>query len=90
MRRAGGYRIITEPGKAPIENDTFTCNHCNGIVVVPPGTVAITVGATCLACMKQICEPCAKVMDRTLKCRPFEKRLEEMESRARFRKSVGG
>ena len=90
MRNAGGYRIITEPGKADIENDTFTCAHCNGIVLVPAGTASITVGSTCLACMKHICEACTVQMDRTLKCVPFEKRLERIENKARLARSILG
>lgn len=88
MRRAGGYRVISEPGKADIENDTFTCAHGNEIVVVPPGMPSVTVGAFCRACMGHICEKCAAEMEKTLKCTPFEKRLEAAESRKRFRSAL--
>jgi len=90
MRRAGGYRIITEPGKADIENDTFTCAHNNELVVVPPGTASITVGSFCRACGQHICDKCTVEMERTLKCVPFEKKLEVMERRDEFRRRLVG
>lgn len=89
MRNPGGFRIVTEPGKAAVENDTFTCAHGNEIVIVPPGIAKQTVGAYCRACGKHICEKCAREMDRTLKCVPFERRLEQMEDRRRFRRNLG-
>lgn len=89
MRNPGGYRLITEDGRANIENDTFTCHHCNGIVIVPPGQIMLTTGATCRACMRQVCDRCAGEMDRTLKCTPFEAKMERMESRDRLLRSLG-
>lgn len=91
MLRPGGYTTVTEEdGTLSREADTFTCAHGNEIVLVPPGHDPMTVGAFCRCCMKQICEKCAAEMNRTLRCIPFEKRLEKMESKDKFRKALTG
>lgn len=86
MRNPGGYLTETrnEDNKLLSEKDTFTCGHGNEIVEVPPGTASVTVGAFCRMCGKHICDKCAAEMDRTLKCVPFEKRLDAMERRRKL------
>lgn len=37
MLKAGGYSIITEPGKRSIEHDTFSCAHCGKVEFVCAG-----------------------------------------------------
>lgn len=86
MRNAGGWRTITEhDGRISAENDTITCCHCNGIVIVKNGPDA-PMPCMCLMCMKRICEACEK----RGKCTPFEQRLERMERRASFRRALTG
>ena len=84
MRNPGGC-ALWEGGGAPIERDTFTCSHCNSIVIVTPKQSPAEAGGFCRMCMKPICGPCA---DEGC-CVPFEKRLEEDERRYRLRQAVG-
>lgn len=85
MRRPQGYLEITGNGPT-IPRDTFSCVHCNRIVVLQlPGNPIIGAGASvdlggfCLKCMKNLCGPCADLGV----CVPFEKRLQQQELRKR-------
>ena len=70
--------------------DCFTCAHGNEIVIIKHGNrVEDEGGDFCVRCGKLICKGCAEEMQRTLKCVPFERRLEKMESRDRFLRSIG-
>jgi hypothetical protein len=76
VRRPQGYAITKEPGKKDIEEDTFTCAHCNAVRFVKPGViVGFRQGAWCRLCGGYVCPrpECAN------QCTPFEKKLEEME-----------
>lgn len=86
-RAQGGYMIITDPhSREPVkERDTFTCFHCNNIVIIDKA-VPDTLGGFCRLCMKNICTHCA---DHGA-CTPFEKKLEQMEAQDRFRRALGG
>ena len=84
MRNPGGYAVFIMPGEAPAECDTFTCGHCNSIVHVKPKCDPSEVGGLCKVCMKMICPACL-----SKGCTPFEKKLEEMESREIARRSYG-
>ena len=86
MRRPQGYAITTEPDKATIEEDTYTCCHCNCIVFVKANSDPSDMGGFCRMCYSHICSDCA---DKGT-CDPFEKKLEAMERRERFLKSVVG
>lgn len=86
MRRPGGYAITTEPGKADVEEDTFTCGHCGGIVFVKPRQDPSSMGGFCRLCMAHLCAPCADQRS----CMPFERRLEALESRDRLRRAAEG
>ena len=93
MLKAGGWRIITEPGKPDIENDTFTCAHGNDVVRVLAGHLPKYEDGRdiefCPCCKGPLCKQHALEYNASLKCVPFEARLEQMESRARFRRSLG-
>lgn len=87
MLRPEGYASITEAdGTISQEYDTFTCGHKNEIVRVKVGMV--NEAPRCLTCMRRICLSCQREANLTLKCIPFEKRLEAMESRDRTRRSM--
>lgn len=88
LRRAQGYGygLTVEPGKADVEEDTFTCCHCNSVVFLKPREGVADAGGFCRMCMKGTCGPCADKGE----CTPFEKKLEEMESRDRFRRALTG
>jgi hypothetical protein len=81
--REQGYAVWTGPGGLT-EKSTFTCCHCNSIVFLKAKAPAEECGGFCRLCMKPICSKCC---DKA--CVPFEKRLEQMESRDRMLRSVG-
>ena len=84
MRRAQGYLVIVDPNERdPIERDTFTCSHCNTVVVVEFKAAPEDLGGFCRMCMKNICKNC---LDKG--CEPFEKKLLEMEARDRLRAAL--
>ena len=85
-------------GDRIVEHDTITCGHCNGIVLVKPGTASTVYvlpqrvgppkeepGAACRVCMRSVCLTCHA----DGRCTPLERRIEEMEARGRFRAGVG-
>lgn len=86
MRRPQGYAVTTEPGKADVEEDTFTCCHCNGIVFVRPREDPSSMGGFCRLCMSHTCAACANKGT----CDPFEKKLERLEAKDRFRRALTG
>lgn len=84
MRNAQGYLVITDPNsRGPVEHDTFTCHHCNRIVVVPTKAAPDTVGGFCRMCMKMVCPSCVEG-----NCTPFEKKMEAMEAQEHFRRAL--
>jgi len=84
MRRPQGYAIWTGPEGPPVEQDTFTCVHCNTVVFVTPKTPLEDLGGWCGMCSKPVCKHCAGKG-----CTPFEKRLEEIERRERLLQQIG-
>jgi len=85
MRRPQGYAVTVEPGRATIEQDTYTCGHCNALVFVKPMQDPSEMGGFCRMCMRHICAACADG-----RCEPFEKKLERMESRDRLYRAARG
>jgi len=84
MRNAGGQATWINPAGNEIAMDTYTCSHCNSIVLVKPKQDPSELGGFCRLCMKHICKNCACKAE----CSPFEKKLEEMERRERFRSLI--
>ena len=83
MRNAGGYIIVVDPERATHEQDTFTCIHCNSIVLVEPGLTA-TDFPWCRKCMKPVCEKFT-CNDR---CLPWERQLAISENRGKLRRAL--
>ena len=90
MRNPGGYLHVFTPETTTEEHDTFTCHHCNAVVVcdAPP---APPKGGFCLQCMSKICDKCEARpwAAENGKCVPFEKRLEQIEQRGRMLAAIG-
>lgn len=81
-----GYGTMTGPcGTVTYEADTATCRHCNYVwfVRTTRGKDA-SPGGWCGMCSAMICDRCAGQP-----CKPFEKRLDEMEARDRSLRSMG-
>lgn len=85
MLKAGGYLVGHGPDGCVQECDSFTCGHCNRIVLVRPKQNAADVGGFCRCCTKLICGPCVD----DGRCTPLEKRLEAAERRADTLRSYG-
>lgn len=85
QHRTVGTVLISEPGKPQVEIKTFTCCHCNGIVMVEHKAGAAGSGGFCGQCWAPTCFACGKIG----RCTPFERRLEKIEGRARLLKSMG-
>lgn len=79
MRRPGGYLVVIGQEKKA-EADTFTCCHCQRVVLVKPKAPPAECGGWCGRCAKLICGPCAARPG----CDPFERKLERVEARARL------
>jgi hypothetical protein len=85
MLRPGGHLLIAGPdGKR--EHDTFTCGHCQRVVIVRHRAAAADCGGMCKRCMKLTCPRCTAAGA----CTPFEKKLERAEARARLLKAITG
>ncbi len=90
MRKPGGYATWTGP-EGLTERDTFTCNHCNGVVFVKPNCPVTEAPDMCRMCMRMVCARCADAQARGGGCVPFERQCEQIEARDRFhRQSVLG
>ena len=80
-RALGHVERFDELGNVAVV-ETLTCNHCGCIYPKPgPGEPS----GFCHVCFAGVCLGCGAI-DR---CDPFEKKLERLEGRARFLKSVG-
>ena len=69
----------------PFSQQTFTCAHCNRIVVVPLRAKPDECGGFCMLEFKPICPKCQKIGT----CTPFEKKLEAMEARGKLLAAIG-
>jgi hypothetical protein len=84
--RTRGFYLITDGEGRTKEIPTFTCPHCTRVV---PQTERLPNGdeakGFCHHCMKPVCIRCGAKQT----CDPFEKKLERVEARAAFLRSVG-
>ena len=81
MRNPGGYAFTFDPGGIRQEADSFTCFHCNHVVMVKPKCDPNDLGGMCRLCMKMICPACVDIGS----CDPFEKKLDRYEKEHRRR-----
>jgi hypothetical protein len=81
MRNPGGYAFSFDPGGIRQEADSFTCFHCNRVIMVKPKCDPTELGGMCRLCMKMICPECVDKGS----CDPFEKKLERSEKEYRRR-----
>jgi hypothetical protein len=72
---------------APTERlKTFTCSHCNNVVIIRAGATATEMGGWCGMCSKPICAACTN----NPACVPFERRCDAIEARDRLRRQLDG
>lgn len=83
--RDGGTAIWTDGGSETCKR-TFTCVHCNCVVIMEHRATAAESGGWCMNCGAAICPRCAN--DPT--CFPFLKRIEIEERRDRMLRAING
>lgn len=83
MRKPGGY-LITASDAGNSEADTFTCGHCQTIVLVKPFADPADMGGRCTCCDKLICPGCTGKG-----CDPVEEKLKRWEAEYDARRSYG-
>jgi hypothetical protein len=63
-------------GRGVFEAATYTCKHCQRIVVMNPDRKRER--AYCRGCDHLICDPCGAERARTLQCRTFEQVIDQI------------
>jgi len=77
-RQPPGYAVITDNYGGVTEADTYHCCHCQRLIHVRPGSG--TQRGYCMNCNAITCgQPWC------VECRPFMRKIEEMENRHRLR-----
>jgi len=66
-------------GRGLFESATYTCSHCNAVVVMEPKRTRAR--GFCLGCGQQICDGCEYIRARTLACRSMDQRITELQER---------
>ena len=86
MRNPGGYGEARDSaGNIVDRHDTYSCVHCNKVVVVMPKQRADDMGGWCRMCAKPVCPNC----EAKGSCDHFEKKLARMEHSRAARQSYG-
>lgn len=62
-------------GKGLFEAPTFTCHHCQSIVIINPNRTRER--AYCRGCDHLLCDACGVVRAKTGRCRPFNQVIDE-------------
>lgn len=78
MRRSSGLLETFSP-MGHQKADTFTCKHCNNIVVVKPFADPADMGGRCTCCDSLICPKCVGKG-----CDTMEQKLERWEAQDRL------
>lgn len=90
MLRPQGYGILIDPAlPCPIEQDTFTCSHCNRIVIVKPLRPPEEMGGFCHGCSGLMCENCTRARELGGPCVTWQQILDKIEARNRALQSYG-
>jgi len=84
MRNPGGWTFIYQDGKVE-EGETFTCYHCNCLVMIKPKERPEDIGGFCTICTKLVCSQCVGKG-----CDPFEEKRRRIEASYHARRSYEG
>ncbi len=71
---AMGYPVGA--GRGLYESATYTCSHCNAVVVMEP--LRTRERGYCRKCSQRVCDGCATVMAKTFECRPMTQIVDEI------------
>jgi predicted nuclease with RNAse H fold len=77
-KRHEGYLLIDNrcAGFGMTENATYTCSHCDAVVVMNP--LRTRERGYCRGCDKYICDNCNVIRARTFECRPMQRVIDEV------------
>lgn len=62
-------------GRGVYESATYTCGHCNAIVVIEPKRTRER--GYCRHCSQRICDPCVALKALTLECKTMARTIDE-------------
>ena len=71
---AMGYPVGA--GKGLYESATYTCSHCNKIVIIEPARTRER--GYCRSCSQRICDPCVAIKAITLQCVPMAQIIDDV------------
>lgn len=63
-------------GKAFFETPTYTCSHCNAVVVMNP--LRTRERGYCMSCDRYICDSCGVAKSQGVVCLPYTEFIEEL------------
>lgn len=80
-RGLGHLQVDNRPaGHGMFEADTYTCTHCNRVVVLNPHRVRERY--KCAGCTHHICDECAAKKAAGAACKTFLQRIDEIRAQA--------
>ena len=71
---AMGYPVGA--GKGLYESATYTCSHCNAIVVIEPKRTRER--GFCRKCNSRVCDACETIRAKTFECKTMAETIEEV------------
>lgn len=77
-----GLGLPVGAGRNVFESATFTCKHCQAVVILNPNRTRER--AYCRGCDHLICDGCAAEKHRTGLCRTFEQKVDEFLTNGDF------
>lgn len=80
-----GYTFTTDGNGNTQEGESFTCFHCQKIVIIPPKSRPEDMGGLCYLCYRLVCPNCVGK-----DCDPFEEKRKRLEASYLARKSYEG
>lgn len=85
-----GYLILDNrvSGGKLFEASTYTCTHCNSVVVLNPERQRERM--KCVACSHQICDNCGAAYSQTRECLSLKRRADELLESAARQVQAGG
>lgn len=64
-------------GKGLYESATYTCSHCNTVVIIEPKRTRER--GFCRGCGQRICDPCNLIRSQNYECKTMERIINEMQ-----------
>lgn len=75
-------------GRGLYESATYTCSHCNYVVVIEPKRTRER--GYCRKCDQRICDACTAILAKTFECLPMKKLADDVLEAAALGANVEG